>query len=419
MSWTDRFLPGSFNGIPFQIESHDYSAGRHSKEHEPPDRNSGFSEDIGKQIPKYSIEAYVLGDNYFFNRDALINLLESQTVGLLVHPYLGFKTVQPKSFSVRESSKEGRIARFTIEFVEKGNPFFPFSTIDAIVDFVTSAVAVVLQVQTAFTSIYSIANLPAFTLDSAEQMLKDFCSTVVDGIGNVRVSREEQADTIRRCEKIDVDTPTLVRGDPALIASRIDEMIVGLKDIVPDPPDNATIDSTSGRDDKLSVFNPLIRFRGVADSILPNTPTRSQEYANANAIADLVQQLAIIRLGEQIVDKVFKSNDEAQSARAIVTDAIDSQLELDRISDESFQGLEDIKAKIVAAVPNAASNLSNIREIEKTDTIPSLVLAYDLYEGLTTDQVLENERDIIDRNKIRKPQFVSGQLQVLTIGTGG
>ena len=416
--WKKRLLRASFNGIPFFLESHEMSAGRYSKEHEPPDRNSGFSEDIGKKTPSFKIEAHVLGDNYFFNRDALKNALESQSVGLLVHPYLGIMTVQPKGFSLRESTKEGRIAFFGMEFVEKGNPFFPFAVIDSIVDFVTEVVSYVLIVQTAFESTYQIAGLPAFTLESAEAMLSDLATSFSDVFANVRTEADKHADMAKEAQELEDNKAVLVRGDPADIISAIDSLLDGLKDLVPDAPDNSTIDSTSGRDDQLAVFSTFLEFRGVADSIIGTTPTRIQERINAEAIAQSVVRLAIARLSEQVVNKQFKSNEEAEQARALISDAIESQLTLEVIDDDTFQSLEDINAKLAAAVPNTRSQFSNSKTIELLDFIPTLVLAYDLYQGVEADTILDNERDIIDRNKIRKPQFAVGKLEVLT-GTGG
>ena len=81
------------------------------------------------------------------------------------------------------------------------------------------------------------------------------------------------------------------------------------------------------------------------------------------------------------------------------------------IDDDSFQGLEDLNAKLVRAVPNQRSTLYNIKKINLPDAVPSIVLAYDLYESD------ENEIDIIKRNLIRKPGFVSGEIEVL-VGVG-
>jgi prophage DNA circulation protein len=417
MSWDDRLLPGSLNGIPFKVSSHEFSGGRHSKKHEPPDRNSGFSEDIGKKTNTFKIEAHVLGDNYFFNRDALISIMEDRSQAILIHPYLGVKVVQPEGFTNRETTSEGRIARISLEFSEKGSVGFPFEVIDKIVDFATAVVSAVLVVQTAFELAFTVAGLPAFTIDSAEAMVRDFCSTVREGLNNVRLSDEQHASVEKKCIDLDINAPVLVRGDPADLFGDIDEIISDLKDLVPDPPDSSTVDSTSGRDDKLAVFTPLVVFRGLADDIPETTPTRIQERKNADALADIIQQLALMRLAEQIVDKQFKSLEEAEETRSIVSDNIEIQLLTDRIDDEAFQSLEDINAKLIAAVPNTNSEFSNVKTVTLLDTTPTLVLAYNLYQGIDSDSILVNEKDIIDRNKIRKPAFAVGDLSVLT-GTG-
>jgi hypothetical protein len=407
--WKAGLLPASFRGIPFFIETHTFSGGRHAVQHEPPNRNGGFAEDIGKKTPNFKISGHVLGDNYFFIRDALINAMETSGSGVLVHPYLGIKDVQPVTFSVTENTKEGRIAFFSLEFAEAGSASFPFAIIDAVTDFATTAVSTVLAVKAAFELSYSIAGLPAFALDSAEEFLVDLKETFDAAFRNVRVDSEKHAELSKKNDELGDNAATLVRGDPAVLVESIDEIIDGFRTLVPNAPENDTVDSTSGRDDKLAVFNDLIVFTGGSENIPDTTPTREKEKANGQALANAVQQLAIVRLSQQTVDKEFKSNTEAADQRTSITESIQTQLDKPELSDEEFSAMEDLNAKLVAAVPNttALENIS-IKDLEILESVPAIVLAYDLYESA------DNERDIIDRNKVRNPTFVTGDIEVLT-----
>ncbi len=125
MSWKDNLLSGSFRGIPFHVDSHEYSSGRRTsvfdllgeEDFEP------IIEDSGPESDEYSIEFYIIqqdGNNldYFPVRDDMISALKREGSGLLIHPYLGEITVRVLGrFSMAETWKEGGIARFTVTFV--------------------------------------------------------------------------------------------------------------------------------------------------------------------------------------------------------------------------------------------------------------------------------------------------------------
>lgn len=406
--WKARLLPGSFRGIPFFIDSHEHSGGRFIKKHNPPSRDSSFTEDIGKKTPDHKIDCHVLGDNYFFIRDALIQAMEDGSTGILIHPYLGIKTVKPDAFTLTETTTEGRIAHFSLVFFKAGFAFPPFAAIEAIVDFATTAVSYALAVQSAFDLAYKMAELPGFAKEAGDSLLASFSASVKGGFKNVRTDPEQHAALNKKLEVFDDKIEELVRGESEEIFNEVDDIISDLRDLVPVAPDNFTIDSTSGRDDQLAVFIPLLGFDGGASTIDPITPTRELQKSTLEGMEDMIQQLAILRLSENVVEKQFNTNDEATAARLLITDGIEAQNAKEQTLDDMFQALEDLNAKLVRAVPNTNSTFSNVKEIEVLTTIPSIVLAYELYESP------DNEQDLIDRNQIRKPAFMSGTLEVLT-----
>jgi prophage DNA circulation protein len=123
MSWKDNLLQASFRGIPFHVQSHEYSGGRRTsifyllygdKDFEP------VVEDSGPEADEFSIEAYVIQNDasdldYFPRRDNLIAALKKLGPGLLIHPYLGEINVAVLGrFSMSETWEEGGIARFSI-----------------------------------------------------------------------------------------------------------------------------------------------------------------------------------------------------------------------------------------------------------------------------------------------------------------
>ncbi|MFB9087676.1 DNA circularization N-terminal domain-containing protein [Erwinia tracheiphila] len=91
-SWRGRLADGkgSFRGVPFRmIEDTTLTGGRRIVRHEYPLRDEGLTEDMGRALRQYAFTAVVVGDDYFDQRDALINALEAGDVGELVHPNWG------------------------------------------------------------------------------------------------------------------------------------------------------------------------------------------------------------------------------------------------------------------------------------------------------------------------------------------
>jgi prophage DNA circulation protein len=136
MSWLDYLRMASFKLIPFKIDISDISSGRRTIIHEYPKKEKIFAEDLGRNTREIRLEGWVIGENYSIQRDALLAACEEPGTGTLIHPYLGTLTVICTSVTVRESSSEGRMARFSFTFVETSritssqsvlNPVFQFN----------------------------------------------------------------------------------------------------------------------------------------------------------------------------------------------------------------------------------------------------------------------------------------------------
>lgn len=406
-AWKARLLPGSFRGIPFFIDTHQLQGGRHAIPHEPPDRPKNFTEDVGRKSKTFNVEAHILGDNYFFIRDGLIAALEKRGKGILVHPYLGFKEVVTDGYTVAEDTLVGRFCRISMTFVEAGEPSAPFSTIDKITSYFTAAAVVVAQVKNAYQTVFSLANLPAFATAGFVLQIQDAVDMFKVSKSKVRSVSEVSAQLSARLGIIENNKETLAQN-PATNAEETDTVLQLFGGLVPDAPSDETIDTTGGRDDKLAVFNDMLVHGDENEDLPETTPTRRQEKKNALAYSDMIQQLAIVRLADQVIRKQFTTNDEATEARKVVSENIDKQLKKERTDDEVFQALENLNARLVAAVPDTTSELANEQSVTLLEFIPSIVLAYDLYESA------DNERDIIKRNGVRNPGFVEGNLTVLS-----
>lgn len=126
MAWRDRLLRASFRGVHFEVEDHETeAAGRRVQVHEYPGRDEPYAEDLGRRTTEYNIEAYVIGDDYAFQRDRLVDACAEAGAGTLVHPYLGTRRAVCTQCTVAERTAEGRMARLSLAFVDAGRNAYP------------------------------------------------------------------------------------------------------------------------------------------------------------------------------------------------------------------------------------------------------------------------------------------------------
>lgn len=120
-AWKARLVPASFRGVEFKIDVGSRSGGRRTVEHEFPKRDDPYAEDMGRSARRFTVAGYVIGGDYYDQRDALIDALESEGSGTLVHPSMGEFQVNPGPFAVTEHRERARIAEFEMSFVEAGS----------------------------------------------------------------------------------------------------------------------------------------------------------------------------------------------------------------------------------------------------------------------------------------------------------
>ena len=126
MAWRDNLVQASFRGVEFQVDETEAPiAGRRLAVHEYPGRDEPFVEDLGRRTKRWTIEAFVIGDDYADARDRLIEACDTMGPGELVHPYLGALQVACESCELTERTREGRMARFALAFVEAGENQYP------------------------------------------------------------------------------------------------------------------------------------------------------------------------------------------------------------------------------------------------------------------------------------------------------
>lgn len=118
----------SYEGIRFDVDSATLTFGRRTVTHEFPQRDTSYVEDLGKATRQFSIQGFIVGDDFIDRSKRLIDKIESQVGtdrranhGKLVHPWLGSLEVTPIDNPSITYDRAKRFCTFTLTFLEAGN----------------------------------------------------------------------------------------------------------------------------------------------------------------------------------------------------------------------------------------------------------------------------------------------------------
>lgn len=390
MGWKERFRQGSFRGVPFLIDSADSDFGRRLVAHEFPQQENPFVEDLGRRARKFVVECYVLGDSYLTARDLLLAALEKKGPGPLVHPYFGRIEVNVDSVKVRDSSTETRIARFQITFIEAGTTVLPAVATDTVAVVKSNALSTKAQIKAVFTKVYDFAGLPY----AQSQSVLTAAQSASDAIRDAQGAVNKVSDFAKDLQDIGASLSQLVLDAELLADSFMNLIGFGY------------LDEDQNQDEI-----PDLRqsFQGLTAlySFAPSLPAPSDSSA---AFVQMIQLAAINTTGYITSQIEYDSVDEAFAIRDQVFTALEAVM-LGDLDDDIFNALTDLRTSIQEDIDARAATLARVVDYNSAQPLPALVIANQLYGDI------DQEADIIARNKVRHPGFVGGvgnPIKVLT-----
>lgn len=400
MAWKDQLRQASFRGVPFFIDTSQFTSGRRVTLHEFPDRDLPFAEDMGRVGRTFKVEGHILGDDYFEIKRQLIEAAEKFGPGELIHPYFGTLAVQCSAFSVDEDTREGGIAKISFQFYEAGDNRFPVVIDDKGAAVVEKADATKEVSKSAFDRIFSVAKLPGFAVDSARKKVAEFADRFAEATKDVRTNADAIADLAFNIRNLRAETDTLLQS-PSVLSQRLRDSLSLLEDAV---------GVSRG---KFQAYSAFFEFGSTDEPIIVNTPTRLKEIENRDIFNQFIRQTVIASAAATTTEIEYESVTEATNARSQVRDLIETELFLTK-DDEVFQSLKDLNAQVTRLLPDVDSDLPNVQTVTTETTTSSLILAYDLFENPNV------ESDLVLRNNIPHPGFITGgtQLEVIDVGTG-
>lgn len=391
-----KLIGASFRGVSFFVESSDRGGGRRTVVHEFPLRDKPFVEDLGRRASTFRVDGYVLGDDYLVQRDSLLAALEDTAgPGELVHPYNGVRQAICTTLSVRETRADGGMAVFAIEFAEAPTQTpVPTEVVELAGLVPTSADAAIAATDAELAEQYDPSGLPAFALASAETALASAAAGLEDKLAPVVTSTQELAALTGQVRLITAQAASLVRN-PADLLGEFRAVITGLVDTILAAPGAVTDALLDAYDVDLGALVPA------------TTATRQRELANQLALTGALRRVMVTEAARLAPLTSYTSIEEATAVRDRVAVQLEEQAA--GAADTAYPALVTLRSDVLRAVPGGAV-LASIITVTRRTAIPSLLVAYQLYGSV------DQEADVIARNDIAHPGFVSGDLQVLSDG---
>ncbi len=387
MAWKDQLQPASYRGIVFDVVNDQGQFGRRSTLHEYPFRDIPVSEDLGRRAREFRISAILLGQDYMQRRDALIEAVENEGGGKLVHPQYGEMqvSVTTEGMTVEHSTAEGGCCRIYFSCVETGEFKFPSATVvteDVVRDRADDAADASGQ---SFLDRFSFDGLPGWLQGDAiaqAQSFLDQAREVVDTVGGIGSA----TGLIGIISNLSPGLSTLLRDGMGL-ANQVRGIFSRLR--------SSTTPAVASR--VLASFGTF----GAQGAPAASTPLRTVGVENHAAITELVRGLAVIEEALAVADRTFPSFEDAIAVRDGLVERID-QVADTTPSDALYGALVALRAAVVTDITVRGADLSRVVTLTPTRTLPALVLAYQIHGDSSRDS------EIIERNGIAHPGYVPG-----------
>lgn len=392
MALRDELLQASFRGVQFLVDSSSIAGGRKTSTHEYPNSDKRFVEDLGLLNKTFTMQATITGANYKLRRDALIQALETNGPGILIHPFFGVQNVVAKPYTLEERMTELGEARFTLVFENAQEAILPKNVTGTISNIFASVNQAIALVKTLITQGLQITTADNY-LDALSKT-NDFIGTTAV-LTNEYLSDIDGFNTFAKDLRSFADNSSSILTQSSVLADNIASTFTSLDDAMSTPTDAKNI------------FQDQFTY-GDNDITINLKDSKSIEKERNRAILNgSIQTLALLMNYRNVVQINYKTVNEIDEERNILDEQFDKIISNEAINRSDTSALITARNQVRQFFDNAALQAFRIETFEtKRTTITELT--YRLYGNI------DNTQDLINLNGLRDIQNVEGELEILT-----
>lgn len=423
-TWRDDLLPASFRGIKFLIEQATVPVGRKGQLHEYPQRDEPFFESLGKQSQVHKVSAFVIGDDCFERRDKLLEALEKEGPGELVHPWLGRMQVDVGECDLSHSRPEGGMARLELTFYPSKPRKFPTGTANTQQQVVKSSETLLQSALRRYKAAMALVDKARINMIGLRNGLSNVYAIIqrqftpllglftnLSGFIQSLVNSPSALSALFSSYFSDFSTSGLFRTGVSRSSSSSGQGTSGAGTVTA-PSYRSSVAVASQHAEAVASINTVPPAGGTDTT------------AAAQAVADLVQDALLVQVAliisempvatqpvtvestpsidHQAVQPVERPEvpvaDDVIELRDALSEAIwEASLKADP---EHYQALNTLRQALVKHLTAVAASGVRLVDITPAETLPALVLAYRRFGDAT------RAGEVVQRNRIQHPGFV-------------
>ena len=378
MSWRDRLLPASFRGVGFWVDQAKTPVGQKGQLHEYPQRDQPYFEGLGQQAQTHDLTAFIVGPDCLEQRDKLLKALE-QGAGELVHPWLGRMQVKVGECEMTQTRQDGGLVTFALKFYPDLPLPFPTAQVNTRMQLLMSADSLLGSMVRRFEDAMSLIKAARIGVKELRDSLKE----VYEVIGHEFKALIETYKALSVLVKA-------IKELPREVSAEFKGLLGDIKEL-----------GDFAREGYRGVLgNASQQVEAVKRIDAPKLTTGKDTVAAAQAMANLVQDALLVKLGYQValmpvVTPVVKLNatpslaqQAVQPVRRVDVPVADDVLALRDALNEAiwqaalkadavhYQALNALRQHLFGHLTAVAS--SGVRLITQSlnQSMPALVLTY-------------------------------------------
>lgn len=391
MALSDKYQQASFRGVIFYLRSEDEEGGKKTVSHEYPNTDFRYTEELGRLPSKFSMNAFVHGNDAIDQAESLIRALDTPGIGVLIHPIYGRLQVKSTTWSRSTSETEMGEIKFSLNF-EQSEP------------------------NVSLTPTLSTKSLAAFKASVARDSL-GFAVEAIYAINKAQeVLAEVQAVTTLVMDVVSGKIKSLSDLDPATLA--IFDRVLGtsLKDLYQASLDGESFANnlksfyqsaldTSDPEVQKDLWESLIDYEDDREPGPTDTVKRAAIENNIQVVVGHTQLNALINSYESSAFFNFETVEELNESKQFLEDSFNrifSNSDTNPlITDNTLRAaILDLRNTVNDVLDQAESNAFKLKTIQPGET--SLArLTYDLYGSLDNLDILRELNGGINHSDIK------------------
>lgn len=395
--WLATLWRASFKGVSFWVERDAEMPGRRIAVHRFPMRDVPYLEDMGEDVRRFSVSAYVASDTADAEAAALVAAIAAKGAGTLVLPTHGPLTVRALQ-ARRDRSKDahGYIA-FELDFIREGAAT-GLVTVGQVASLVYAAVTTLAGAAAGVFAGAHVSGLPDRVATGAAAVLQDAAATLEAVRTTYPVAAEASATARAAIEALHDDAGTLVSrsaGADGAAATRLYEIA-------------STLVGGMEADDALAAVADMVEFGLDAAAASGTATDRAQAAAEAEA-ARAMRLAVLAAYGEALMAATFADRPSGISARALAAERFGAEMArcIGGPDAELYVALAELRGLVCDYLTRAITDLAPVAQVEAPRMLPSIWWAWRLYGDPTRAD------EITARNRLPHPSFVPRTFEAL------